>query len=189
MLGSCLVSFRFLCPQAVEYRAVLKGLSGFRELSFSLPCLYDISQTAYGVIQFPVLNPVGPPCSAEFVSGSVWLGNMGRSIDRLRLPKLARGRETANLRLLLLRRQHAAKDSCSLIKGPYLYDVRTGWGRWVPKKQTKGTWEGVQKSEKFADVVYGRPLKEMDGMQASRPKRTLCSNLLFLVVQFYVFFS
>ena len=26
-----------------------------------------------------------------------------------------------------------------LTKGPCLYDVRTGWGRGVPKKQTKGT--------------------------------------------------
>ena len=24
-------------------------------------------------------------------------------------------------------------------KGPYLYDVRNGWGEGVPKKQTKGT--------------------------------------------------
>ena len=29
--------------------------------------------------------------------------------------------------------------SCLLDRGAYLYDVRSGWGEEVPKKQTKGT--------------------------------------------------
>ena len=52
------------------------------------------------------------------------------------------------------------ESACDAGKGPYLYDICTGWEEGVPKKQTKGTksadlsvtW-GVKKSENFADVI------------------------------------
>ena len=53
-------------------------------------------------------------------------------------------------------------------KGPYLYDVRTGWGEGVPKKQTRlliscmsvtvTMGEGVKKSGNFVDIILVWPL-------------------------------
>ena len=50
--------------------------------------------------------------------------------------------------------------------GTSIYDVRSGWGEGVPKKQTKGTkfvtgGRGSKKSEKFADVIYGSPQRAL----------------------------
>ena len=55
--------------------------------------------------------------------------------------------------------------------GASINDARSGWEEKVPKKQMKGTksadlwqWqegEGVKKSESFADVIYGIPLRRI----------------------------
>ena len=55
-------------------------------------------------------------------------------------------------------------------EGASIYDVRSGWGKGVPKKPTKGTGfvtvtrEGKgEKNQKISDVIYGRPLRRLRG--------------------------
>ena len=69
------------------------------------------------------------------------------------------------------------------VKGPYLYDVRSGWGGGggSPKSRQKeqnqlisvcDKGEGVQKYDSFADVIYGSPL--VCRRHRNEPMRSLC---------------